>query len=505
MSDDVKEIIRKSRKTPERLEMPGNPRYQPDSLKAYFGYDNIARFYFEVEWALLKILARLGILPGELTIFLADDVSGILRQRVNTTLEDKIEKAVTKHDIRALVAIIRYFLAANGSRQTKILAKWLHVPATSYDIIDTARVVAYKRAFWEVSFPALLKLVDFLREKVIEFADTLQIGRTHGQHAEPITVGFWLATILARIIDISEHLVAREKELTGKFSGPVGSYSCQVTLGFEEKAQEMFGKTFEETVLEELGLLPGPISTQILLPEPLARFLFEFTLLSGALSQLSRDCRNLQRSELGEVGEPFGGTQDGSSSMPHKRNPITWEGVEGIFTIVRNEFHKVLDVLVTDHQRDATNMCVMREFPGIVVLVQHQLETVNRIISRISVDEKALERNFSFSRHIIMSEAIYIALMMAGYEGDAHSLVNHILVPRAQASGKLLIEELTQMSSSDPELKIHQATKNIPCGVRSLLYKPELFTGKAKEKSLETARRAEVFLEKYRRKEEKEK
>lgn len=496
----VKEIVKKLKKIPERLEMPGNPRYQPESLKPYFGYDNIARFYFEVEWALLRVLAKLGVIPPETIVLLTEELRQKLRRKVTTTLEDTIEKAITKHDIRALLMAIRYFVTATGRRIAVILARWFHVPATSYDIIDTARIIAYRRAFWEVSFPTLLGLIFSLREKVVEFAGTVQIGRTHGKHAEPITVGFWLATVLARIVNIAEHLVEREAELVGKVSGPVGSYNCQVAFGFEKKSLERFGKTFEELVLAEVGLLPGPISTQILLPEPLVRFLFEFTLLSGALGQVSRDCRHLQRTEIAEIGEPFEATQDGSSAMPHKRNPISWEGVEGIYTIVKNEFHKVLDVIISDHQRDATGMCVMREFPGIVVLTQHQLETAQRIVPRISVDEKALKRNFDIDRHLVLSEAIYIALVMAGYEGDAHDLVNHTLVPRSQASGRHLIDELLLLADEEPKLKL--VVQEIADELVELLRTPESFTGKAEEKAMEVVAKTDAFLKKYQRTED---
>lgn len=499
MLDPVKEIVKKLKGKPERLELPGNPRYQPEALKPFFGYDNIARFYCDVEWALLRVQAKLGVIPSEVTDLLTDELHRVLRQKITTSLQDAIEKGITKHDIRALLTVIRYFLKTVRTRLTVILARWFHAPATSYDIIDTARIVAYKRAFWKVSFPDLLKLIFSLREKVVEFAGIVQIGRTHGQHAEPITVGFWLATILGRIVDIAEHLVAREAELVGKFSGPVGASNCQVAFGFEEKAQERFDKTFEELVLAEVGLEPASISTQILPPEPLARFLFEFTLLSGALAQISRDCRNLQRTELAEVVEPFEKTQDGSSAMPHKRNPISWEGIEGIYTIVKDEFHKVLDVVISDHQRDATGMCVMREFPGIAVLTQHQLETANRIVPKITVDEEALERNFAINRHLILSEAIYIALVMAGYQEDAHSLVNRTLVPRSQASGRHLIDELLLLAKEKSELE--PVVKNIPDNLINLLQTPEAFTGKAKEKALAVAEKADNFLQKRQGKE----
>ncbi len=290
-------IVKRMKDAPRRNELPGNPRYQPQALVPFSGYDNLVKFLIEVEFALWKVLAKLGFLPPEVITLLTVELKDKLYEEITTSLQDQVERKITKHDVRALVLIILELV-------DKKLARWAHIPATSYDVIDTARIIAYKRAFWQVTFPTLLKLVLILREKVTEFAGTVQIGRTHGQHAEPITVGFWLATILSRLINVTRHLIEREKELVGKFSGPVGAYNCQVGLGFEEKAQAMFDETFEGLLLKELGLSPAPISTQILPPEPLARFLFEYALLSGVLAQLSLDCRQLQRAEIAEVGEP---------------------------------------------------------------------------------------------------------------------------------------------------------------------------------------------------------
>ncbi len=488
MEKTVQEIITGARGSSRRLELPGNPRYQPKSLIPFFGHDNLVKFLIEVEWALWKALAKIGIIPVDAAALLTDELRQQLLEEITTTLQDTVEREITKHDIRALIKIIHELVVF-------LLSKYTHLTGTSYDIIDTARIIAYKRAFWSVSFPTLLKLISSLSGKAREFADVVQIGRTHGQHAEPITVGFWLATVLARMINIAEHLIDRETELVGKFSGAVGAYNSQVAFGFEEKAQQMFGKTFEELVLAELGLLPAAISTQILPPEPLARFLFEYTLLSGALAQLSLDCRNLQRAEIAEIGEPFGETQDGSSAMPHKRNPITHENTQGMEIIVKHEFGKVLDALFSEHQRDLTTSAVMREFPGIVVFTQYQLENLNRVIPRISTDRKALQRNLDMNKHLILSEAVCIALVLAGYSGDAHSLVNHTLVPRSQASRRYLIDELQLLAKENPELR--PVVDNIPSDLIKLLRSPEDFTGKAREKALEIISRADSFLEKY--------
>jgi adenylosuccinate lyase len=498
MTDAVWEIIKKLKRKLDDLEMPGNHRYQPVSLKPYFGHDNGARFQFDVEWALLKTLAKLDMIPLESVALLNEGLYKMLRQKITTTLQDAIERAITKHDVRALVMVMRYFfLKITKRRQAAILAKLIHIPATSYDTIETARIIAYKSAFKAVTFPTLLKFIRILKEKVVAFAGKVQIGRTHGQHAEPITAGFWLATILNRVVNIAEHLLAREAELVGKFSGAVGAYNAQVAFGLDERAKKKFDKTFEELILGELGLSPAPISTQILPPEPLARFLFESTLLSGALAQLAHDCRNLQRTEIAEIGEPFDATQDGSSSMPHKRNPWRFEDIVGKFIIIKNEFTKVLDTLFSEHQRDLTSSPVMREFPGIVVLLQDQLETLNNIIPRIIVDEKSLKRNFDMQKHLITSEAVYIALVLSDYEGDAHNLVNHTLVPRSQLSGKTLIEEFILLAGEKPELNLSLVVNRIPSEIVELLKNTELFIGKSQEKALEIAGTADTFLKKY--------
>ena len=489
MPRSVAEIIEEIKQKPRRLELPGNPRYQPASLVPYFGYDNIVRFQIEVEWALWKVLAKVGILPVEAVAFLTEDLKERLYNEITTTLQDAVEKEITRHDIRALIRIIHQIVDS-------ILAKWTHFPATSYDIIDTARIIAYKRAFLEVSLPSILQLVSLLRSKVIEFVDTFQIGRTHGQHAEPITVGFWLATVLSRILDVTENLIEKETKLVGKFSGPVGAYNAQVVFGLENLAQIKFGRTFEELVLEELGLVPGPISTQILSLEPLARFLFEYTLLSGALSQLALDCRNLQRTEIAEIGEPFEADQSGSSAMPHKRNPITWENTQGMGIIVKNEFGKVLDCLLSEHQRDLTTSSVMREFPGIVVFTQYQLENLIRVIPRISINPEALRHNFEMTRNMATGEAVYLALIMAGYQGDAHHLVNQTLVPRAHASGQSLISEFVSLASEDQELQT--VVENIPLDIINMLQHPEQFTGRARQKALEIADAADKLIDQKR-------
>lgn len=468
-----------------RQELPGNPRYQPVSLIPFFGYDNTARFLIEVEWALLEALADIEIIPKKESRLLTDRLKQKLIKKITMTLIDEREKKVTKHDIRALVQLMQ-------ESMPKSLRKWVHFSATSYDIIENARIIAYKKAFREVTFPAMINLIENLYSKTKEFSSELQIGRTHGQHALPITVGFWMATILSRFLDVAKEIKEAEGKLVGKFSGAVGAYNAQVALRLDSLSQERFDMTFEELVLSKIGLKPSAISTQILPMNHLARFLHEHVLFSGNLAQFGRDCRHLQRSEISEIAEAFDSSQVGSSTMAHKRNPITFENTEGIFEIVSIEYQKVFRCLISEHQRDLVGSSIMREFPGIVVLTQYQIERIGKVLPKITVDKKALNRNFDMSEKMIMSELLYLTLQLYGYKGDAHELVNHTLVPRVKRSNLSLVNELVNLAQEEDE--IADILSKIPKELLDLLSDPQMYTGKAEIKTKEILEQAEIFI-----------
>jgi len=452
--------------------LPGNPRYQPKSMIPCFGYDNIVKTWIEVELALLDVLAELEIMPEDEYVLLTPEVRERIKA-ITTTEVDQRERRVTKHDVRALVQLIQEKI-----KHSFRLRRWVHFAATSFDIRDTGSILAYKRAFLEVELPAINTLIGIFAEIVEKDAETRQIGRTHGQHALPITVGFWLATILSRLLDCRERLLITCDDLRGKFSGAVGAYNAQVGL---------LGKNIEKQVLAKLDLLPADISTQILPIEPLADFLHAHVLLSACLAQLGRDCRHLQRSEIQEIREKFEGSQVGSSTMPHKRNPVSFENAEGIFIIVKNEYGKVLDALISEHQRDLVGSSVSREFPGILVLVQYQLERMIKVVAKMEIDPKALKRNFDQSAHLVLAEPIYLALQMAGYEGDAHKFVKESLVPKATPE-KPLIAVLEELAIKNPSLA--EIVNRIPVEVRSLLHSSNDYIGLAAEKARTIAQKA---------------
>lgn len=494
--------------TPSNLTLPGNPRYQPKKMSV-FGYDALMVGLARVELANLDVLHDIGIMPDEDYAHLTPEVREAALQ-ITTSAVDERERAVTKHDVRAWVQLAKEQMHPN-------LGRWVHVPLTSYDALDTGRSLLFKEAF-DLSLDLSLRdFIGVLADQVERFAETVQIGRTHGQHALPITVGFWLATCLDRVVNCYTCLGSAANGLPGKISGAVGASNALYGLGIEAEADS---RGYEERVLEKLGLPAGYISTQILQPEPMGRFMFEVFLLTQALAKLADDCRHLMRTEIGEITEPFEVGQVGSSTMAHKRNPINFENVVGQGLKAYAEFQKVLLTLNSEHQRDLTASAVYRDFPILPILLQAQLDTLLRpggpdklpFMARIGVDEEALQRNFAMSANVVLAEPLYIILQMAGYEGDAHELVNHTLVPMAKASGRQLIEELWEhiaknnrerqkKAADEPitdqekdDLSLEQAYYHIPDDVRELLHYPERYTGNAAQKALGVAAHARAVI-----------
>jgi adenylosuccinate lyase len=469
------------------LALPGNPRYQPKALEEYFGYDNLARALVEVELAALDTLAEVGVIKPEDHQLLTPDIRANLAQ-ITTSEMDKVEREITKHDIRALVRVMQEIMP-------EPLRRWAHVPLTSYDVIDTARALQFARAHKNVVRVKIRSIIEVLSEQAARHVDRVQIGRTHGQHALPTTVGLWFSAILSRVLYNAIEMDRYAAGLVGKISGAVGAYNAQVGLGINGRNSIVF----EDRVLEELGLKPAPISTQILPPEPLAYYLFSALGLSASFGQLGRDARHLMRSEIGELAEPFSKDQVGSSTMAHKRNPLTFENIEGTWIKNRNEFGKVLDTMISDHQRDLVGSTVSRDFPTLIVNLVLQLDTLLRqdkddprpFLTRVRVSEEACKRNLAMSGDTILAEPLYLALQMYGYPGDAHEVINHKAMPLVY-DDRTLVQAVQLLTEEDAELRV--AWENIPLDLRTLFHEPWNYVGRAQEKVWETCARAGAYL-----------
>jgi adenylosuccinate lyase len=479
----------------KNLQLPGNPRYQPKDLVRVWGYDNLVQSYIDVELAVMETLAESGIIPAKefrlLTPAVVDSIRGI-----TTTEVDAIERKVTKHDVRALVQAMQ-------KRLPPALRRWMHVPLTSYDVIDTARALQFIAAHKGAVIQKLKGVLMAFAYRVRDNAETLMIGRTHGQHALPITAGFWLATVLSRLIANTESLDKAADGLVGKISGAVGAYNAQVGLGLYRIVD---GETFEERVLHRLGLEPAPVSTQIAPPEPLADYLFAALKLTATFGQFGEDCRQLMRTEIGEIGEPFAATQVGSSTMAHKRNPITFEGLVSAWISSQAEFGKVMGTLISEHQRDLTGSAVSRDFPVIVINLVRQLDALLRadnsgrsFLERLTIDHLSCRTNFAKSANLVLAEPLYIALQQYGFPGDAHEFVNHKVVPEAAKTGVSLVETIERLAETAGKTAkdrrvFKTALQCLPAEVVERLRHPELYLGNAALIARETADRAMALV-----------
>ncbi len=381
---------------------PTDYRYAVDELRDYLSEEAFVRYKAKVEAAVASAFEQRGILKAELCDEIVEAASKVKAEEVYE------EEKRTKHDIRALVNVIR----SGVSDEAK---PFVHLSATSYDVVNTANALRYKDAVMNVIIPDMVELertwIDLARRE----KDTLQIGRTHGQHAEPITFGFALAQYVNRwgsqILNVQE----TSENLIGKFSGAVGAYNA-TSLIFDDPEE------FEREVLALLNMKPAAISTQIVPPEPMSDFVHSIISSFSVLANFCDDMRHLQRSEIGEVFERVAKEQVGSSTMPHKRNPISFEGVKSLWkTFMPQAVTMHLDQ-ISEHQRDLTNSASQRYTQELLVVFDYCVRKLRMISARLVVDRARMRENFMISADNIIAEPLYILLSYYGHP-DAHEYV----------------------------------------------------------------------------------
>lgn len=426
-----------------------------EKLADYFSEDAYIKYELRVEAALTRVLARRGVCSLEVGEEVTSACSKVTPEEVY------VEEEKTKHNIRALVNCIQ--------RQVSEAAKpFVHFSATSVDIMDTATALRFMEANRDVVLPKTEELLRILIHLTKDNADTLQMGRTHGQHAVPITFGFAMAQYVSRLGGRLEVLRSLGANLRGKIAGAVGAYNAS-SLFVEEPFE------FEAEVLAELGVLPSPTSTQIVQPEYLADYIHAVTSAFGVLANLADDLRHLQRSEIAEVSEAFEAHQVGSSTMPHKRNPWNFEHVKSMW----KEFMPRMTTLyldqISEHQRDLTNSASGRFVPEIVVGYLSCVERLIKILSRLRVDPENLKKNIDASKEMVIAEPLYLLLAFNGHP-DAHEAVRQLTL-RSQQTGRTLRELLPEQ----PDL-VEYIQRFTP-EQRRVLEEPATYTGRAAQKA----------------------
>ena len=400
-------------------------RYGTPEMRKIFDEEMRIQRMLDVEAALAWAHAEVGEIPKR-------DAEKIMEMAstkyVKLARVKEIEREI-KHDVAALVRALAEVCGSSGA--------YVHLGATSSDILDTATALQLRDAL-ELIEKRLSDFEKVLMKKALRYKDTLIIGRTHGQHALPTTLGFkftvWLREISRHIQRLRQ---CRERVTVGKMSGAVGT---QAGLGVH--ALEIQG-----LVMEKLGIKPAEISTQIVQRDRYAEIVCLLAMIASTLDSFATEIRQLQRPEIGELSEPFEvKKQVGSSTMPHKRNPITCERVCGLAKIVRSLVFPALENIKTWHERDLTQSSAERFIiPEVCILVDYMLFLMSSIVANLRVDEQRMRENIELTQGRVMSEAVMIALTKKGVSRqEAHELLRKLAMKSEMENKhfkKILLED----------------------------------------------------------------
>jgi adenylosuccinate lyase len=373
-------------------------RYAPPEIAELFTDEARFRTWLEVEVLAAEAWAKLGVIP-------AADAAAI-RERADFDLESiRAREAVTDHETAAFVDVVQERIGGPA-------AKWVHYGLTSYDVVDTAMAVTLVRAL-DLVVDAVDALEAVLVRRAREERNTPMAGRTHGIHAEPVTFGSKLALWALQLRRDRVRLVrARSAIAVGKVSGAVGTYSN-------------VDPQVEAYVCEQLGLEPAP-ATQVVPRDRHAEVLYACAALGSSIESFALEIRHLQRTEVGEVQEPFAtGAQKGSSAMPHKRNPWRSEQLCGLARVLRGNLQAGMEDIALWHERDMSHSSVERiVLVDSLILAYYMTKRFLGIADGMIVDAARMRANLDASHGLVFSEAVLLALVDAGLaRDDAYRLV----------------------------------------------------------------------------------
>jgi len=386
---------------------------------------NKVQKWLDVELAALDALAKYGYIPK--------DVPAKVRKKARFDLERmrEIEKIVN-HDVIAFLTNLAENVGPAG--------RYVHYGLTSSDILDTALALQIKESSQLIE-EELKKLIDILKDKAAEHRETVMAGRSHGVHAEPITFGLKMALFYEEFKrNLLRFQRAGDNIHIGKISGAVGTFA-----NVDPKV--------EKDVCKALGLLPDPISTQIVQRDRHAEYLTVISIIGCSLEKLATEIRGLQKTETLEVQEFFGKGQKGSSAMPHKRNPITCERIAGLSRILRGNALAAMENVALWHERDITHSSVERViFPDSTILVHYMLVLMQGVIKDLVVFKENMLQNLKKSRGMVFSQALLLKLVNKGLtREEGYSLVQNAARRVWEEEGVSLKEAVLQ----DGEIRRH--------------------------------------------------
>ena len=406
-------------------------RYSYPEMQAIWDPENRYRKWLEVELLIAEGWAETGRIAKEAAAKLRENGDKLLAkgfdfsQIVQRTLE--LEGDVPGFEPKPGQPVIRHDLVAFLTAVSEHLGdekRYLHFGVTSYDIEDTATCMQLRECCDLIEQDAAA-LSDAIRDRAREHKWTPMIGRTHGVHAEPITFGLKLAVWLAELErDIARLRQARDSVSVGMASGPVGSYGT-------------VDPRVEEYLCRRLGVEVPKATSQIVQRDRFAHYVTALAIIAGSLERFATEVRNLQRTELLEVEEPFKKGQRGSSSMPHKRNPMTCERITGIARLVRSYVTPSLENMAQWHERDLTNSSVERIIlPDSSTLMDYMLRKFTDVVKGMVVYPDNMRANLERLKDLVMSEHVMLALVDKGMAKDqAYRTVQAVAMKAFESGG----------------------------------------------------------------------
>jgi len=398
------------------------------------------QLWLQVELAVCEAWTDAGVIPEA-------DMAAIRGATVQGERSAELFRE-THHDMISFTRAIAEQLGRPG--------RWVHLGLTSSDVLDTALSLQIQAAA-DILAEDLGNLEAVLSELAVRYKHTLTIGRTHGIHAEPTTFGHKLAVFVAQIRRDCQRLEqARDELRVGKLSGAVGTHA---NLPAE----------IEEAALGRLGLRPAEAATQILQRDRHAQFVASLAVIAATLEQQATEIRALQRTEIGEAFEPFSSGQQGSSAMPHKRNPELCERICGLARLLRGHVVTALDNVATWHERDISHSSAERIIlPDACIALDYMLDLLKTIFDGLDVCPEAMTRNLELTRGLIYSGQVLLALVESGMaRGEAYDLVQSAarkvwagdgdlqshLAADARVSARLTSEQLASLFDANYHLR----------------------------------------------------
>jgi adenylosuccinate lyase len=367
------------------------PRYTRPEIGAVWTSEAKMRSWLEVELAATEAWAAEGVVPQE--------AAAEARAKASFTVEAVEERErVTDHDVAAFVDVVAASVGEHG--------RWIHYGLTSSDVLDTALALQLRRA-GEIVLASARAYRDALVARAIEHRDTLCVGRTHGVHAEPTTFGLRLAGFAFEADRNLRRLEEAFAQLAfGKLSGAVGTYAS-------------IPPAVEARVMEQLGLQREDVATQVVPRDRHAALLAAIAIAGAGLERFATEVRNLQKTELREVEEPFAAGQKGSSAMPHKRNPIRTERVTGLARVLRGYAQTGIENVALWHERDISHSGAERVvLPDATILLDYMQDIAAKVAAGMKVNEERMRENLGLTYGALFSQRALTALVESGMSRD---------------------------------------------------------------------------------------